>query len=130
MSFDDLLAIGARYFLQGATTLAHLVAIEAILRSLRTLLIALAIALMTVYDTPRSRAGQATGVVIILGAVTDGTGLELAITPAANDIAQSLAGGTEFRIAVALRTDYNSGAVASPATRLGLSRHDSHQDYC
>lgn len=108
MSFDDLLAIGARYFLQGATTLTHLVAIKAILRSLRTLLIALAIALMTVYDTPRSRAGQATGVVIILGAVTYGTGLKLAITSAANDITQSLTSRTEICLTVALRTDYHT----------------------
>jgi len=63
---------------------------------------------MTVDDTTCSLAGPTTCVIIILGAVADGTGLELAITSAANDITQPLTSRTEICLTVALRTDYHT----------------------
>ena len=70
---------------------------------------------MTVDDTTCSLAGPTTCVIIILGAVADGACDEFAMTSAANNIAQSLTRGAEFRLTVAIWTYNHSGTVASPA---------------
>jgi hypothetical protein len=63
---------------------------------------------MTVDDTTCSLAGPTTCVIIILGAVADGTGLDLVKPKTAYDITQSLTSRTEICLTVALRTDYHT----------------------